>query len=168
MSVISVATGTIGKVKYLFGADDVPHGLADCSAWSRYCYKKGANIDIGRDTKTQLANCEQIKKEDLQAGDLVFFQGTYRRGVSHVGIFYKGTQFIHMDESKGCTVSDLESKYYKNHWLTGGRVNGYKEQITDKLKDLDLSNQKDTDQINSIVIIVLILMLIFTFFIIIR
>src|SRR5207247_186254 len=36
-----------------------------------------------------------IEPEEIQAGDLVFFENTYRPGISHVGIYIEDAEFIH-------------------------------------------------------------------------
>lgn len=124
MGVVDTALRLEGKVKYIFGANDVAGGKGDCSSYTQYVYKQHG-VDIGRDTRAQLSKVTKVSKENLQPGDLVFFQGTYRKGVSHVGIYIGNGKFIHNSSSAGKTVvSDLNSSYYKNHWLTGGRVKG--------------------------------------------
>ena len=58
-----------------------------------------------------------VSKSELQPGDVVFFQNTYKPGLSHVGIYVGGGQFIHAPSS-GKTVSyaDLNSDYYVSHY----------------------------------------------------
>ena len=58
-----------------------------------------------------------VSKSDLQPGDVVFFQNTYKEGLSHVGIYVGGGQFIHSPQS-GQVVSfaNLNSSYYINHY----------------------------------------------------
>jgi LysM repeat protein len=51
-----------------------------------------------------------------QAGDLVFFENTYKQGISHMGIYIGDNQFIHADEARGVTISSLNSTYYKEHF----------------------------------------------------
>ncbi|WP_419955132.1 LysM peptidoglycan-binding domain-containing protein [Neobacillus niacini] len=51
-----------------------------------------------------------------QAGDLVFFENTYKKGISHVGIYIGNNQFLHADEKKGVTISSLTSPYYTEHF----------------------------------------------------
>jgi LysM repeat protein len=51
-----------------------------------------------------------------QAGDLVFFENTYKPGISHMGIYVGDNQFIHADEARGVTISSLNSTYYKDHF----------------------------------------------------
>ena len=123
MSIVSDAQNLVGKVRYEFGADNVAGGVADCSSFTQYVYKKNG-IDIGRDTISQYKKGSSVKKEDLKAGDLVFFHGTYREGVSHVGIYVGNGQFVHNSSSKGVTTSNLNDTYYKQHYLGAKRVTG--------------------------------------------
>ena len=130
MSVVNTAKEYLGKVSYTFGADNVEGGSADCSSFTQYVYKKNG-YSIGRDTTAQLSNTQKVEKSDLQAGDLVFFQGTYRKGVSHVGIYIGNNEFIHCSsKAKNVIVSSLNDSYWKSHWLQGGRVTGTSSGVT--------------------------------------
>jgi len=51
-----------------------------------------------------------------QVGDLVFFSGTYRAGISHMGIYVGNNQFIHAGSSTGVTVTSLDNSYWKSHF----------------------------------------------------
>ncbi len=64
-----------------------------------------------------------IKKNDLKAGDLVFFQNTYRRGISHVGIFIGNGKFVHAStRGRRVRVTSLSEAYYIRHWAGARRV----------------------------------------------
>lgn len=64
-----------------------------------------------------------VKKNDLRPGDLVFFRNTYRRGISHVGIYVGNGKFIHASNSRrGVTVSSLASPYYARRWAGARRL----------------------------------------------
>lgn len=119
--VVQIARSYMGKVKYVFGAASPDSGRSDCSGFTQHCYKK-IGITIGRDTHTQSTKGQEISKSDLQLGDLVFFQGTYRSGVSHVGIYSGNGNFIHCSSSKGVIESSLNSSYWKSHWYKAKRV----------------------------------------------
>jgi murein DD-endopeptidase MepM/ murein hydrolase activator NlpD len=121
-SIADTAQSLVGKVKYVFGATDVANGTGDCSSFTQYVYKKAAGIDIGRDTRSQVAKGTEVKKGDLKPGDLIFFQGTYRKGVSHVGISLGGNDFIHNSSSKGVVQDSLTRKYWVDHWMQGRRL----------------------------------------------
>ena len=122
MSIVSTAESYIGKVRYQFGADNIDGGVGDCSSFTQAVFKKNG-VNIGRDTTTQWTKGTQVAKENLKPGDLVFFQGTYREGVSHVGIYVGNGQFIHNSSTKGVTTGDLNSEYWQTHWLGARRVN---------------------------------------------
>lgn len=119
--VVAIARSYIGKVTYVFGAASPDSGKSDCSGFTQHCYNK-VGVSIGRDTRTQVTKGTKISKDQLQPGDLVFFQGTYRAGVSHVGIYSGNGKFIHCSSSAGVTESDLSSDYYTSHWMEARRV----------------------------------------------
>lgn len=130
MSVVSDAQNLVGKVRYKFGADNVTGGVADCSSFTQYVYKKNG-FNIGRNTEAQYSQGTAVKRQDLKAGDLVFFHSTYpsgyKDGVSHVGIYIGNGRFVHNSSSKGVTVNNLSDSYYAEHYLGARRVNGATE-----------------------------------------
>lgn len=123
MSVVEEAQKWIGKVQYVFGAENVEGGEADCSSFVQYVFKKNG-IDLPRVADDQARSGTEISKDNLQSGDLVFFQNTYQTdGASHVGIYIGNDQFIDCG-STGVRVSNLNSNYWKEHWYKAVRVNG--------------------------------------------
>lgn len=81
------------------------------------------DLDLGK----LKGNCSALYKlgravgpEEARPGDLVFFKNTYRRGVSHVGIYIGNYEFIHASRGRGVNVSKLTSPYYLNR-IVGGR-----------------------------------------------
>lgn len=102
-----------------------PSGF-DCSGYVSYCLTNSGVRNTGHLTANGLLNiCTRVSKDQLQPGDLVFFQGTYNTsGASHVGIYigsgeYGAGTFIHCGDP--CKYGDLNSSYWTQHWLTGGR-----------------------------------------------
>jgi cell wall-associated NlpC family hydrolase len=64
-----------------------------------------------------------IAKPLLKAGDIVFFANTYKRGISHVGIYLGRGRFIHAANSKdGTIVSDLNSAKWTAHYAGARRL----------------------------------------------
>jgi len=66
-----------------------------------------------------------VKKSELKPGDLVFFQNTYKAGISHVGIYVGDGKFIHSPHSgKVVSYADLYSDYYTSHYYGAARYTG--------------------------------------------
>ena len=120
MSIVSDALALEGKVTYNFGSTDIAGGTGDCSAFTQYVFAQNG-ISIGRDTRAQLQQGVAVEKDELQPGDLVFFEGTYREGVSHVGIYIGDGKMMNL-ENDGAVVADITSGYWANHYMTARRV----------------------------------------------
>jgi cell wall-associated NlpC family hydrolase len=94
----------------------------DCSGFTMFVIKKTLGLDITHDMAVQYEMGSRVSRNELQPGDLVFFKNTYRRGLSHTGIYIGGGQFIHAEnESTGVRVSDLDSDYYSSRWYGAAR-----------------------------------------------
>ena len=77
-------------------------------------------IALPRTAKDQYGISEKIFRDDLQEGDLVFFNT--RGGVSHVGVYLGNNYFVHSSVHDGVTISSLNDAYYNSKFITGGRV----------------------------------------------
>lgn len=95
----------------------------DCSGLVTQIYKRVYNINLARSTDGLLKESNKVSRAKLREGDLVFFTSrASRKKVAHVGIYLKKGKFIHASTSRGVIVSSLSEKYYKQHWMCGGRV----------------------------------------------
>src|SRR5207248_11027407 len=64
-----------------------------------------------------------VEPDDLQGGDLIFFENTYRRGISHVGIYTKDKKFIHAAGKRhGLPESSLTDPYYLERIIGARRL----------------------------------------------
>ena len=110
---------------YRYGASS-PRGF-DCSGFTSYVFKR-FGIQLDRSSRGQLFDGVRVKKNDLQPGDLVFFQGrSGRGGVGHVGIVTKVNDdntfhFIHSACSSGVTESKNTEAYYSRRYVGACRV----------------------------------------------
>lgn len=116
--IVATAKKYIG-VPYVWGGES-PKGF-DCSGYVQYVFKMHS-ISLNRTTETQYKHGSYVSKSNLKPGDLVFFQNTYRAGISHVGIYIGNGQFIHASSSKGVTISNLSSSYYTSHYYGARRI----------------------------------------------
>lgn len=115
--VVEKARGLVG-LKYVWGSASISNGGFDCSGLISYVYGLGR-----QDTRSLWNSVQKISPSEAKPGDLIFLQGTYREGVSHVGIYIGGGQIIHAaDESTGVTYGSVNSSYNQKHFLGYGRL----------------------------------------------
>jgi Cell wall-associated hydrolases (invasion-associated proteins) len=94
----------------------------DCSAFSGTLLSTIYSIDMPRTAREQYKICEKLNKDELVAGDLVFFN-TRGHGVSHVGVYLANNYFVHSSSADGVKISSLDDSYYSRKFISGGRVN---------------------------------------------
>lgn len=95
----------------------------DCSGFTMFVFQNTMGIDITHDMFTQIGMGHSVSMDELQPGDLVFFGDTFRAGLSHVGIYIGGGQFVHAEnEETGVVVTDLNSDYYGSRYYGATRL----------------------------------------------
>ena len=95
----------------------------DCSGFTKFVVLNTLGVDITHDLFQQYERGQEVARDQLQPGDLVFFANTFRPGLSHSGIYVGDEQFVHsQNESTGVVVSDLNSDYYGSRWYGAVRV----------------------------------------------
>lgn len=96
-------------------------GGFDCSGFTRYVFAK-YGIRLPHSSAAQAGMGTPVDRSALQAGDLVFFH-TYRRGVSHVGIYVGDSRFVHAaTHGRGVRVDSVNSGYYASRYVCARRV----------------------------------------------
>ena len=106
-------------VPYKYGGTD-RNGI-DCSAFVGVVYREVYGVNLHRTANDMLQDVRLISRTQLREGDLLFFTNSKGK-VSHVGIYLKDGLFAHSSTSNGVSVSQLESKYWSQHFYKGGRV----------------------------------------------
>jgi peptidoglycan DL-endopeptidase LytE len=107
---INNAKSLIGT-PYLWGGT-TPAGF-DCSGYIYYVFNQ-SGIQIPR-TSAEGYYSRSYYVSTPQPGDLIFFENTYKQGISHMGIYLGNNQFIHADSS-GVRITDVNNSYYKQHF----------------------------------------------------
>lgn len=94
----------------------------DCSGFVKYVYAtKG--IKLPHSSRAQFHCGTPVAKSSLQPGDMIFFAGTYRRGISHVGIYMGEGKFIHASTHRGgVRVDELDAAYYRRRYAGARRL----------------------------------------------
>ena len=111
--IVALAKQNLG-VPYKWGGT-TPSGF-DCSGFVYYVLNT-LGIKASRTLTTMYAQGTEVTKSELKPGDIVFFKNTYKSGLSHVGIYVGGGQFIHSPHSgKVVSYADLNSDYYTSHY----------------------------------------------------
>lgn len=91
----------------------------DCSALTGALLLAVYGFNLPRTARQQYEATDHIDKEELQEGDLVFFNT--HGGVSHVGVYLENDYFLHAS-THGVTISSLDDHYYSKRFICGGRV----------------------------------------------
>lgn len=119
-SLVVNALGFIG-VKYRRGGS-VPSTGFDCSGLVRYVFHDAWGLDLPRRAEQISHIGERIGKDQLQPGDLVFYN-TIRKTVSHVGIYLGDGQFIHApSRGEQVRVEDMNQPYWTKRFSGARRV----------------------------------------------
>lgn len=106
---------------YKYGGD-TKEGI-DCSAFTQQVYKNTLSLDLNRSASEQYRQGKEITRiEDLQFGDLVFFNTRKNVKPGHVGIYIGDNLFAHASSKKGVTISSLNHSYYHSRFMGGRRV----------------------------------------------
>ena len=103
---------------YRFGGENKT-GI-DCSAFTSMLMDSVYGIALPRTCRSQYEMGVKLRKEQLEQGDLVFFNTT--GGVSHVGVYLANNKFVHAGNSNGVAISDLDDAYYKKRFIGATRV----------------------------------------------
>ncbi len=110
-------------VPYVWGATGP--SKFDCSGFTQWVYRD-VGINIPRVSKEQARVGEFIEYNNLQRGDMVFFDTKKNPTgrVNHVGIYLGNGDFIHASSSgKSVVIYNFnKKKFYKKRFLWGRRV----------------------------------------------
>jgi cell wall-associated NlpC family hydrolase len=107
--------------RYKFGGS-TKRGL-DCSGlvsrvWTDLKLKK-----IPRASSALYNSGKPVHLAELRPGDLVFFKNTYKKGISHVGVYAGNNKFVHAaGRHQGVTIAKLSDPYYQLHYAGARRL----------------------------------------------
>lgn len=114
------AMGFLG-VPYKRGGNTAETGF-DCSGFVRAIYEQSVGLLLPRRAEQQAAATQSIDKNDLQPGDLVFFN-TLKRTFSHVGIYVGDGKFIHSPKPGAeVRVESMTVNYWQSRFDGARRV----------------------------------------------
>ncbi len=92
----------------------------DCSGLVYRTFKEKFGVSIPRTTEYQSQAGIEIDREQLSAGDLVFFKTGFKS--RHVGIYIEKGKFLHVSSKKGVKVSKMNDYYWRDRFWQARRV----------------------------------------------
>jgi len=108
-------------IHYRRGGSTPENGL-DCSGLVRYVFREAHGTELPRTSFEISKMGETVEKQDLQPGDLVFFN-TLRRTFSHVGIYLGDNKFIHAPSSGGAVrIENMDLAYWRARFNGARRI----------------------------------------------
>ena len=103
-------------VPYKWGGSSPDSGF-DCSGLTMVVYRHNG-LDLPRVAARQYRTGTPVSRDDLQKGDLVFFDTRGSGKVTHVGLYIGNGRFIHAPSSgRDVTRASLSSPYFRNRYL---------------------------------------------------
>jgi cell wall-associated NlpC family hydrolase len=119
--VLMRAIGLVG-LPYRYGGDS-PKGGFDCSGLVDFVFRDAAGLVLPRSTREIIdIQAPKVDRDDLQPGDLVFFNPTGGK-VSHIGIYVGEGRFVHAPSRGGTVRLDrLTDAYWAKHYVSAKRV----------------------------------------------
>jgi cell wall-associated NlpC family hydrolase len=120
--IIELAKQKLGK-RYVWGAQGQKNTF-DCSGLTSYVCKKNG-ICLPRRAIQQSKYGKPIKRNELQPGDLVFFDTSknHKGYVNHVGIYIGNGKFIHASSAKKkVVITSLKKPFYSQRFKGARRV----------------------------------------------
>ncbi|MGL4797433.1 MAG: SH3 domain-containing protein [Paraclostridium sp.] len=120
-AVIEYAKKQLGK-PYVWGAEG-PDSF-DCSGYTQYVFRNSVGVSIPRVSRDQSRFGQSVSRNNLQKGDLIFFDTDKNGSINHVGIYMGNNQFIHASSgssSRKVVISEINS-FYSSSYVNARRV----------------------------------------------
>jgi peptidoglycan DL-endopeptidase CwlO len=111
--VVGIAMQYLGT-PYVYGGAS-PSGF-DCSGFVMYVFAQ-IGVSLPHNAAAQYGYGMPVSRDQLQAGDLVFFNG-----LGHVGIYIGGGQFIHSPHTGDVVKISSISGWYSSTWVGARRL----------------------------------------------
>ncbi|MFC6673676.1 NlpC/P60 family protein [Marinobacterium aestuariivivens] len=91
----------------------------DCSGFIQRTFRDRFNRNLPRTTAALVGVGAAVPRDQLNAGDLVFFK--IGRRTRHAGIYIEDGRFLHASTSQGVIISRLDTPYWARHYWTARR-----------------------------------------------
>jgi len=113
--VVPIALQYLG-VPYVWGGSSPSTGF-DCSGFIMYVFAQ-VGVSLPHHAASQFSYGTPVSRDQLAAGDLVFFDG-----LGHAGIYIGGGQFVHAPHTGDVVkISSIYESWYAATWVGGRRL----------------------------------------------
>lgn len=122
-NILSLGRSLVGT-RYRFGGSSASTGF-DCSGFVGYLFKEEVGLELPRSTREMITlDAPRVQRDELEPGDVIFFNNRGRGRVSHAGIYMGDNRFIHSSSSKsgGVRIDSLQDSYWSRSYLDAKRV----------------------------------------------
>jgi N-acetylmuramoyl-L-alanine amidase len=107
-------------IPYVWGGASPAEGF-DCSGYVMYLFGQ-LGVELPHGAEAISAYGTPVEFANLQPGDVIFFQNTYRYGVSHLGIWVGNNTFIHAPEPGSVVCYEQLKGFYLDHYWGARRI----------------------------------------------
>lgn len=120
-TIVSVAMSYLG---YPYVSGGAGPGGFDCSGFTQFVVGVATGVWISHAVEAQPYSAGVwVDYGAWQPGDLIFFQNTYRAGISHAAIYIGDGLIIHAEnEGSGVTIDSIYSDYYAPRYWGAIRI----------------------------------------------
>ena len=94
----------------------------DCSGFVQTVMYNAFNVSLPRTSFEQSLIGDDVSTENLQFGDLLFFDTMHKGRVTHVAIYLKDGYFAHSGSHTGVAIASLNDDFYAGTFLRAKRV----------------------------------------------
>lgn len=122
-ALVSEALTYLG-IRYRFGGNSPDTGF-DCSGLVSYTAQRSLGLKLPRNAAEIAQHGTSINKNELKAGDMVFFN-TLGRRYSHVGIYLGDDRFVHSPSAGGVVrVENMTMAYWAKRYNGARRLDDH-------------------------------------------
>ncbi|MGD9710844.1 MAG: C40 family peptidase [Thermomicrobiales bacterium] len=120
----TIASTALAYVGYPYVYAGAGPGGFDCSGFTQYIVGITTGIWMSHAVEAQAgAAGTWVDYGNWQPGDLIYFQNTYRAGISHAAIYIGDGLIVHAEnESTGVTIDSIYSSYYGPRYWGAYRI----------------------------------------------
>ncbi|MGE6378477.1 LysM peptidoglycan-binding domain-containing protein [Peribacillus muralis] len=107
--------------KYMYGASTSRTDVFDCSSFTLKAFQ-AAGISLPRTSLAQSRAGASVSSNNLQKGDLVFFDTNDDGVINHVGIYAGNGQMLNAATSNGVSYANINGSYWGPRFVKAVRV----------------------------------------------